>query len=521
LHSTFARHVVLLFTPTEQAISGTLDVGKRIPAEVHRVTEGDYSLPHRVPVPSRFDFDRRPELGQEWLNVKARRLDEFFDTWNKWKERNTASPLKIMKQIRIPHKARSLFGECLPVTDDAAGDDPASIAYAYKNIAALLAQDLKDVDILVEARDRYVQGANHRWPSEKEEHRRGMAGEMDPGWEAWDRPGSDARDSQVILTPPIVGQNADGRLQVFARRTDDRLWSRHEVEPASNAWSDWVCLKGVPHEPTVSSNWDGRLEVFACGSRGDLWHKWQLAPNSPDWSEWHRLGGVLQSAPAARVNEDGRLQVFARLTDGAIWYRSQKEPGTDAWSNWDSLFLPSGHEGGMNDPQVTANYDKRLEIFALGGDGALWHIWQLPANTGENQWSAWESLGGILQSAPAVARNEDGRLEVFVRGTDRKLWHIWQTRPGSHPWSRWESRGGGVYDPKVVANANGTLAVFVRGNEHNLWHKWQTVPNGAWSEWKSLGGIFHGSAAVALNAKGQPQVFVQGTIGVLWRRFAR
>jgi len=38
-------------------------------------------------------------------------------------------------------------------------------------------------------------------------------------------------------------------------------------------------------------------------------------------------------------------------------------------------------------------------------------------------------------------RNADGRLEIFGVGTDNALWHIWQTAP-NNGWSGWESRGG-------------------------------------------------------------------------------
>ena len=73
----------------------------------------------------------------------------------------------------------------------------------------------------------------------------------------------------------------------------------------------------------------------------------------------------------------------------------------------------------------SCNVDGRLELFGVGTDRALWHIWQTAPHAGP--WSAWSSLGGVLTDIPAVAVNTDGRIEVFVRGTDNALWHIWQT----------------------------------------------------------------------------------------------
>ena len=47
-----------------------------------------------------------------------------------------------------------------------------------------------------------------------------------------------------------------------------------------------------------------------------------------------------------------------------------------------------------------------------------------------------------LTHVAAVTRNSDGRLEVFGVGTNKALWHIWQQAPHAGPWSGWASLGG-------------------------------------------------------------------------------
>ena len=44
----------------------------------------------------------------------------------------------------------------------------------------------------------------------------------------------------------------------------------------------------------MANDADGRLEVFARGTDNALWHIWQTAPNN-GWSGWASLGGVLFS----------------------------------------------------------------------------------------------------------------------------------------------------------------------------------------------------------------------------------
>jgi len=48
-----------------------------------------------------------------------------------------------------------------------------------------------------------------------------------------------------------------------------------------------------------------------------------------------------------------------------------------------------------------------MQIFARGGDGAVWHNWQTAPNNG---WSGWYSLGGWVDIIE-VAKNADGRSE--------------------------------------------------------------------------------------------------------------
>jgi hypothetical protein len=91
-------------------------------------------------------------------------------------------------------------------------------------------------------------------------------------------------------------------------------------------------------------------------------------------------------------------------------------------------------------PVVGKNADERLELFMLGADGALYHVWQQAPNSG---WSDWYSLGyegGGFTGIPTVATNPDGRLELFMLGNDGVLYHNWQPSPGAG-WSGWYSMG--------------------------------------------------------------------------------
>ena len=84
-------------------------------------------------------------------------------------------------------------------------------------------------------------------------------------------------------------------------------------------------------------------------------------------------------------------------------------------------------------------------------------------------WLGWETLGGILTSAPSVSSWTSGRLDTFVRGTDNALWHKWY----HNGWSGWESLGGVLTSaPGAVSWSNGRIDVFVAGTDSAMWHKW-------------------------------------------------
>jgi hypothetical protein len=297
---------------------------------------------------------------------------------------------------------------------------------------------------------------------------------------------------------PVVAQNADGRLEVFAVGPSNALYHIWQLTPGG-AWSGWSSLNGnLTGNPVVGQNADGRLEVFAAGTSNALYHIWQQTTGG--WSGWSSLNGNLTGNPVVGQNADGRLEVFAAGTSNALYHIWQQTTG--GWSGWSSL---NGNLTG--DPVVARNADGRLEVFAAGTSNALYHIWQ--QTTGG--WSGWSSLNGYLTGDPVVARNADGRLEVFARGTSNALYHIWQQTTGG--WSGWSSLNGNLTsDPVVGQNADGRLDVFAGGTSNAVYHIRQLTLGGAWSGWNSLDGAVKGppflrTLAVGRNADGRLDVF--------------
>jgi len=242
----------------------------------------------------------------------------------------------------------------------------------------------------------------------------------------------------------------------------------------------------------VGTNLDGRLELFA--AVGAIWHLWQTAPNGPwappaSWTSRGAPQGMTLSRPAVGRNRDGRLEVFALGSDGAIWHAWQTTPN-DGWippGKWVSRGKPANVS--LSAPAVTSNADGRLEVFAASSDGAIWHAWQTAPNNGWIQPGAWASRGkpaNVMLGSPSVFPNIDGRLELCAAGTDGAIWHTWQTAAnnGWMPTGAWTSRGrpGGVQlrAPTILPNANATLDIFAVGSDLAMYHMAQAKAANGW-----------------------------------------
>jgi hypothetical protein len=229
-------------------------------------------------------------------------------------------------------------------------------------------------------------------------------------------------------------------------------------------------------------------------------------PNSPNNDSLNISMSVADPQHTTTISYSGTLG-----GDNKVWcffrpdYTFVSPPGVatgNQWREWESL-------GGVlsSAPDVTSWADGRLDVFVRGTDSALWHKWF------DGNWSHWESLGGVLSSDPSAASWANGRIDAFVRGTDNALWHKWYD--GS--WSHWESLGGILTSgPDVCSWASGRLDVFVRGTDGALWHKWY---DGGWSHWESLGGLLTSDPAAVSWANGRIDVFARGTDNALWHKW--
>ena len=121
-----------------------------------------------------------------------------------------------------------------------------------------------------------------------------------------------------------------------------------------------------------------------------------------------------------------------------------------------------------------------MHIFVKGSDNALWHS---PDNG-----KSWESLGGILTSAPTVV-TRGSFIDVFACGSPNGVYQIsWDI--GGSKWGKWNSLGGLVLSgtaPTAFTPDGNQIDLYVIGTDKTLYCK--TWDGTTWSGWVTVAQV--------------------------------
>ena len=275
----------------------------------------------------------------------------------------------------------------------------------------------------------------------------------------------------VVSSPDAAAVRGSSRVDVVGRGTDNMVYLKTWN---GSSWSGYASLgaptgSGIKGDPAVVTWAPGRLDVFVRGVDDKLWQRFS-ANGGSTWSGWMKPvgdAGVLASGPDVAAWGVNRLDVFVRGTDGGIWQRSWN--GVSWGTSWVGRGAPPRQATG--DPTVASWAPGRLDVFVRGGDGKLWQTfgsysswsgWLMPPGTEAGTIAAPDAGGGALDAASWGA----GHYSVFVRGTDNQVYET-RHQGGWSPWARPvadDVRGG----PGATSRGTGKLDVFVRAQDGAL-----------------------------------------------------
>jgi hypothetical protein len=136
-------------------------------------------------------------------------------------------------------------------------------------------------------------------------------------WSPWESLGG-----SLASGPSAVSWGAENRIDVVARATNGSVihwwWT-------GSAWSSDNLGGNILGDPEIASWSYGRLDVFARGTNNELWHKYYDTYRGASWTAWESLGGLLFSSPSAVSWGTNRIDVIARASDNSLnhsWFGS-------------------------------------------------------------------------------------------------------------------------------------------------------------------------------------------------------
>lgn len=282
-------------------------------------------------------------------------------------------------------------------------------------------------------------------------------------------------DGVLASSPAAAAARGDPALTVVVRGTDNSIYLTRSS--AGLGYGPWQNLGAPPGgaigDPAVFSWAPGRLDIFVRGVDNRLWQLFRpiqtsFIPTEPFQSDWFKpVGddGVLASGPAVSSRGPGRLDLFVRGTDGQVYERFYD--GT-----WNNAWLPQGAPPDgvsvVGEPASASGDTMRVDLFVRGTDNELWTKWY-----DGTRWTAWArpvSFPAVLTSSPAAVSGGPQQVVVFARGADANMWSTEGNGTGPLSWRGWlpESVGGAnpIKDrPAATGRGLSQIDVFVRGTD--------------------------------------------------------
>jgi hypothetical protein len=252
-----------------------------------------------------------------------------------------------------------------------------------------------------------------------------------------------------------------------------------------------------------------RLMVVAINTSGRLVYKAQTKPNGPWEANWSPVESAHVFAyMAAGLTGDGRVAVVAQPTapPELLYIDEKPNTSTQQWNAPVSLGKPAGSST-LNNLSMALDADGRVEVFAIGNNGAIWWKYQNPNR--------------IVQKTVTIT--PPGTTTPITVTVD-------EIAPPLTPWSDWFQIPGGLIEVKALRSADGRIILFGINSGGNLYRNEQKVARAVqlsdWAGWvqmdnRASGTFVAGTIAPSLDRAGAVNLFaINGSADILHARQA-
>jgi hypothetical protein len=220
---------------------------------------------------------------------------------------------------------------------------------------------------------------------------------------------TDTKLGMMANTSPSITVLPNGQnIVAFQANTSD-LWIG-----GSQGWTDTKLGMMANTSPSITVLPNGQYVVAFQANTSALW-----IGGSQGWTDT-KLGMMANTSPSIAALPNGQYVGAFQANTGNLWIG-----GSQGWTEGLGGFASFGAHD-LQFIQIAENADGRLELFALGGDSSIYHIWMTAVNNGwMTQWSNFTVAVQIFE----VALDEKGRLVVAYLSADGRINLLVQSAP--------------------------------------------------------------------------------------------
>jgi hypothetical protein len=249
--------------------------------------------------------------------------------------------------------------------------------------------------------------------------------------------------------------------------------------PAGVTLSTLYSLAG----PGAASWRKNRDDVFAVDSTGNVAHLWWDHPSTPGWNSWGKPTSYnVIYPPDAFSWRPLRVDVVVTAQSGSTRHLFRRYYENGYFSAWQDWGAPAGITIGSRPGVASWNFN-RIDVFVLSTQTPhhMWHGYTTNGGTIQG-WNDWGYPAGVsLVGGVDAASWGDNRIDVFALGLDGNVWHRTWDHGVFGGWVSWGSPSGIFLNRGVGAVGLGDGMVDAASGQYPyLYHRYYNAGLSSW-----------------------------------------
>lgn len=240
---------------------------------------------------------------------------------------------------------------------------------------------------------------------------------------------------------PFAITPSDGRMAILYRDTGNQLMCLRE-KADHTGWESpaWVAQALLAADPVVGRNADGRLEIYLLGTDGALYHVKTSSTGADGWKPAEKFGGGGVRDLTVASTADGRQAFFHTNSAAQVWLIQQSAPN-GGWSTFSNpvngVTGPLAVARAKNSTLIGRSPPRRLPgLRAAERRRNLERPGPAAVRPGRSQRLPLRPAGTAARTDPGPAAVHPLRCRTAMDPGRTRHRHRLLDRPGAHPQGR-------------------------------------------------------------------------------------